>query len=530
MNKNTFYLASLIATTVVTVTACNSNDSSQSNAASTPAATAQAAQLSDVKNIVVIYSENHSFDDIYGNFPGANGLQNATASSTVQLDRNGTPLPTLPQIWGGLTAPDVSPVITQAMTAGLPNAPFAIDDPNGFNASSGETTLDMDHRFYENQMQIHGGKNDMFAAFGDSGAMVMGHYTSNPANIPLYKVAQKYVLADNFFMGAFGGSFLNHQWLICACIPTYPNADQSPAKTQISAVDPDNVSLTLTSDSPASALDGIPQFVNSGILTPDFFAVNTVEPPYQPSGNPPPAGGDPALADLSLSNTLVPQTQTTIGDLMSTANVSWAWYAGAWQAALDDRSVILGGTIQFQPHHHPFNFFKQFAPGTPARAQHLLDAGLGGTEFIKAIDTGTLPAVSFYKPQGNLNEHPGYANVADGEVHIADVIHHLENSPQWKNMVVIITYDENGGSWDHVAPPKGDRWGPGTRIPTLIVSPYAKMGTVDHTMYDTTSVLRLITERFNLPVLPGITSREAALMASGGKPSGDLLNALNLTK
>src|ERR1700709_2333873 len=151
MNKKTFYLASLIATTVVTVTACNSNDSSQSNAASTPAATAQGAQLSDVKNIVVIYAENHSFDDIYGNFPGANGLQNATASSTVQLDRDGTPLPTLPQIWGGLTAPGVSRVITQAMTAGLPNAPFAIDDPNGFNASSGETTLDMDHRFYENQ-------------------------------------------------------------------------------------------------------------------------------------------------------------------------------------------------------------------------------------------------------------------------------------------------------------------------------------------------------------------------------------------
>jgi phospholipase C len=89
VNKRALYLASLIATTVFTVTACNSDDSSPSNAASTPAATTQAAQLSDVKNIVVIYAENHSLDDVYGNFPGANGLQNATASSTIQLDRNG---------------------------------------------------------------------------------------------------------------------------------------------------------------------------------------------------------------------------------------------------------------------------------------------------------------------------------------------------------------------------------------------------------------------------------------------------------
>ncbi len=52
-------------------------------------------------------------------------------------------------------------------------------------------------------------------------------------------------------------------------------------------------------------------------------------------------------------------------------------------------------------------------------------------------------------------------------------------------MLVIVTYDENGGFWDHVAPPKADRWGPGTRIPALIISPYAKKGYIDHTQYDT---------------------------------------------
>ena len=72
-------------------------------------------------------------------------------------------------------------------------------------------------------------------------------------------------------------------------------------------------------------------------------------------------------------------------------------------------------------------------------------------------------------------------------------------------MVIVITYDEFGGLWDHVAPPKGDKFGPGTRIPAIIVSPFAKKGFVDHTQYDTTSILRLITHRWNLPVLPGIS-------------------------
>jgi acid phosphatase len=92
----------------------------------------------------------------------------------------------------------------------------------------------------------------------------------------------------------------------------------------------------------------------------------------------------------------------------------------------------------------------------------------------------------------------------------------------------VITYDEFGGVWDHVAPPKGDLLGPGTRIPALIISPLAKMGTVDHTQYDTASVLRLITRRFSLPMLPGLTARDTALKNAGGQAMGDLTNALNL--
>ncbi|CAB3753685.1 acid phosphatase [Paraburkholderia humisilvae] len=537
MNKKWLCATPIAIAATLALSACGGDDpgthSTPTDASSAP------ADVSSVKNIVVIYAENRSFDNLYGNFPNANGLQNVTAASAQQLDRDGTVLATLPPAWGGLTQTGVTPAVTEAMTANLPNSPFAINDPAGFNTPISTTTRDLYHRFYENQMQIDGGKNDKFVAWGDSGGLVMGHYSMDASTLPLWKIAQQYTLADNFFMGAFGGSFLNHQWLVCACTPIYPNADTSPAAGSISKVDADGVSLQIDSaNSPASAMDGIPKFLTSGNLTPDFYAVNTMQPPYQPSGNKPAAGGDATLADPSATNTLPPQTQQHIGDLLSAANVSWAWYGGAWGAALASRQNGTNGVINgsnltspnFQPHHQPFNYFADLAPGTTNRAQHLLDGGMNGAEFIKAIDAGTLPQVAFYKPQGNLNEHAGYTDVAQGDQHIADVITRLQNSPQWKNMVVVVTYDENGGFWDHVAPPKGDRWGPSTRIPALIVSPYAKKGFVDHTQYDTTSILRLITHRFGLPKLAGLTNRDNALVANGGQPMGDLTNALDFTQ
>src|SRR5579872_3161277 len=144
----------------------------------TPGARAQQtpAGLDSVQNIVVIFAENRSFDNLYGSFPGANGLQNATPESMTQLDRDGSVLKTLPPVWNGLTGKGVTPAVTQAQTEHLPNKPFAIDDPDGFNISLGVITQNMVHRFYQNQMQINGGKNNTFVANGDSGAMVMGHF------------------------------------------------------------------------------------------------------------------------------------------------------------------------------------------------------------------------------------------------------------------------------------------------------------------------------------------------------------------
>lgn len=509
----------------------------------------------DIQNVVVIYAENRGFDNLYGLFPGADGIPgvNPTASGAYvpQVDRDGanTVLAKLPKVWGGVTASGQSVTVPEGATAGQDNRPFQIDAATGFQGTGIKVgqeviTRDLYHRFFENQMQINGGKNDKFAAWADSGGLTMGYYDGS--GMKLWKLAQQYVLADNFFMGAFGGSFLNHQYLVCACAPEYPNADTSVASSGISAIDRNadgtyTANLTVAASSPASAITGAPVFVNSNNITPKnyagdgkFYAVNTMQPPYQPSGNAPAAGASAQTADASRPNTLPPQTATTIGDLLDKKNVTWAWYAGGYKttldAALSDRKFG-SPTPNYQFHHQPFNYYAKLDPTQPATAAyrdaHLKDFD---SQFLQDAAAGTLPAVSFYKPQGNLNQHAGYANVADGDAHIADVIAKLQASPQWKNMLVVVTYDENGGFWDHKQVPKGDAWGPGTRIPAIIVSPWAKRGTVDHTQYDTASTLRFITRRWQLDKLPGLEQRDAALVKNGGKPMGDLTAALDFSQ
>jgi acid phosphatase len=514
-------------------------------------------KFNDIRTVVVIYAENRSFDNLYGTFPGAHGLADAPPEAVTQLDRDGTPMRGLPAVWGGIAsqvvqgAPVAPAPLTQGQTATFLNSfnhPYDVaalyqaggpanDDPLRY------TNRDLYHRFYENQMQINGGANNMFAAWADSGGMTMGYFMPRPgAESALWNWARQYVLADNFFQGGFGGSFFNHFFLICACAPYYGHDGINPnggANPSVAAVDADGVTLATAPNSPKSALDGPPVFVRSGNLTPDFYAVNTMMPPYPPSGN---ADTRQRTVDLKSATTLVPQTETTIGDLLTKAGVGWAYYAGAWNFALSHPPFAAGrskAVPNFQYHHQPFDYFAAFDPATPAgranRTAHLRDAGvvtdpakLPASRFLSDIRAGTLPPVTFYKPQGSVNEHAAYANVADGDRHIAALLTALRASPQWRHMLVVVTYDEFGGWWDHVAPPKADRFGPGTRIPALIISPYARKGVVDHTLYDTTSILRFITERWKLPVLPGITRRDGALVRNGLPKMGDLTAALNL--
>jgi LPXTG-motif cell wall-anchored protein len=435
---------------------------------------ARAQSPNPINHIVVIYLENHSFDNLYGTFPGANGIANAGAAAT-QVDKEGNLYATLPQP----TNTSVRPVGPDArFPANLPNKPFNIDQFVPLNQKTG----DLVHRFYQEQLQIDGGKMDKFAAWSDAAGLAMGYYETS--RLPLYKYAQEYTLADNFFHGAFGGSYLNHIWLICACAPTFPNA---PADI-VAQVDDKGI------------------MVKDGAVTPDGYSINTSFTVYSPHPS-----------NVAPDHLVPPQTKPTIGDRLSEKGVTWAWYSGGWSDALKLRPDPL-----FQFHHQPFAYFKNYGDGTPGRAQHLKDE----SDFLRDIETNRLPAVAFVKPLGEENEHPGYTDTATGENHVAQMIDLIEKSPAWKDTAIIVTYDENGGFWDHVAPPKMDQWGPGSRVPALIISPYAKKGFVDHTVMDTTSILAFIENRYGLEPL-GDRDRMTSNMLSafdfgqlpGGQPS-----------
>jgi phospholipase C len=405
------------------------------------------AAVAKINHVVVIYLENRSYDNLYGEFPGADGIAGLAPERYRQIDSTGVPYSMLPQ------AADAH------LPATLPNAPFAIEDFIPSNAP----TRDLVHRFYQEQAQINSGSMNRFVVVSDALGLTMGHY--HTATLPLATEARNYTLADHFFHGAFGGSYFNHMYLVSATAPVFSNA---PAAMR-------------------AKMDSSGRVILDGTVTPDGFVVNTAF-----SVNTPHPATIPA-------EQLVPnQTMPTIGDRLSDKGVSWAWYSGGWSDAVAGRPSSF-----FQFHHQPFAYFAKYADGTPGRAEHLKDE----KDFLTAASAGTLPAVSFVKPLGDANEHPGYTDLLSGEQHALALINAVRSGPNWNDAVIIVTYDENGGFWDHVAPPKGDRWGPGSRIPTLIISRYAKKGFVDHTIYDTTSILAFIEHRFGLSPLG---SRDAA--------------------
>jgi len=219
------------------------------------------------KHLVVIYEENHSFDNLYGSWGSVNGqhvegLSDAKPSRTTQVAQDGHPYGCLPQNDVNLTSPPLSNTCQDAahnVTAShFTNQPFSIDayigpmdktcpppaptsPPNGTlkdspGALPGGCTRDLVHRFYQEQFQIHGGKQDRYVTGSDAVGLTMGNYRTQ--DLPIYEYlhapnAPKYVIADHFFQAAFGGSFLNHQWLIAARSPLDTTAATDGAKNSV---------------------------------------------------------------------------------------------------------------------------------------------------------------------------------------------------------------------------------------------------------------------------------------------------------
>jgi len=412
--------------------------------------------LDQVNHVIVIYQENWSFDGLYSQFPGARGY--VDQAPVAQTDASGVPLQALPQPLDNTGQPDVR--FPQTLPVHFYNL-LAYIPPK-------DLTGDMIHAFYHEQAQIDGGANDRFVAYGTNPGLVLGFYDASI--LPEGQLAAQFVLCDNCFHSAFGGSFLNHQWLIAARTPEVPAGVALPESWR-----------GRFSTDPARLED-------RPLSTDGRWMVNTFQTLNDPHGS------GPAIPAL--------YRHATIGDRLSAAGISWAWYAGGWDHAVATKTAYQEPD-DFQPHHQPFNYFAAFDQSTAAgqanRAAHLKDE----QDFLAALagDAHGVPGVAFIKPMGTDNEHPGYAALARGQRHTADLVDAIRQSPIWKDSVIIITYDEHGGRWDHVAPPVIDQWGPGVRIPMIIISPFAKTHAVDHTRYETVSILAFIEKRWGLQAL-----------------------------
>ncbi|MGC4093891.1 MAG: acid phosphatase [Polyangiaceae bacterium] len=425
-----------------------------------------AQALAKIEHFIVIYMENRSFDNLYGLFPGADGLVDDRCGLTTppQVDAYNVAYPKLP-------GPDA---IAEPFND-LANQPYDIGKllPIGL-----PTTVDPIHRFFTQQAQINAGAMNQFVAFSNARALTLGFYDTT--QLPVARLAEQFTVCDRFFHSAFGGSFLNHMWLVSARTPVYPNAPPD----QIEKGDIGPLPFPVNSEGFFSGEDAM--------VTADGYAVNTVM-----SVN---------LTPLGLTGALLPsQTDPTIGDRLSAAGVSWAWYSGGWNevtahlessGALPEGGLTARGSL-FGYHHQPLAYFETFAPGSQARREHLKDE----EDFREAARNGTLPAVSFVKPSGVDDEHPLMATLTRGQEYVSELVGLIMDSPNWQTSAIILTYDENGGFADHVPPPVIDRWGPGVRVPAPILSPFAKKGFVDHTQYETVSILTTLERRFGLEPL-----------------------------
>ncbi len=476
---------------------------------------------------------------------------------------NTTPYGCLYQLDVNLTSPPLPATCTDnagsvPITSHFTNGPFAIDDyippiaetcptPNQFATNGilngqglpGGCTRDIFHRFYSEQYQFDGGKQDRYMTGSDASGLTMGHF--NTKQLPIYTFlhsagAPLYVVMDNFFQGAFGGSFLNHQWLVSAAAPAFANAAHDGGSTDLhSIVDTNGMPTATPLYAPTTAVKDSQLTVEctapkghhySLNLACGDFAVNTTQPTYQPF-----SPGTAALQAAAAPHQRQYRRRDERGQRLLGVVLRRLVECRrrCRQAGLDQRHLqpITAAPIRtcwraqcgricpdgaFQFHHQPFNYYASYAPGTKARKEHLLDEA----QFFEEANSGTLPKVSFIKPVGEENEHPGYASEAKGSNHLVNLLNAVFNGRDGKNTLVIVTYDEFGGQWDHVPPPgqaggpsgPSDQWGPGTRIAAIAIAPKFRHSGVDHAEHDTTSLLATIEHQYGLAAMG---TRDAAV-------------------
>ncbi|RPI91754.1 MAG: hypothetical protein EHM40_14805 [Chloroflexi bacterium] len=337
-----------------------------------------------IEHFIVVMQQNHTFDNYFGAYPGANGIPEGTCLPASLSDEGSTSCV----------------------------APFEITDHAITDLSHSDTTF---------AAQFQNGQMNGFVAalnrLNQDGTLSMGHYTDK--DIPFYwNLADEYVLFDNYFSSAHTGSVTNRMFSVSG---------------------------------------------RAGDET------NRI-----------PAGG---FGDIP-----------TIFDRLQERGISWKYYIKDYDPDLNYRDLAELDYLPPQVQWVPLLAMDRFLDD-PELSSHIVDLD----EYYSDLENGTLPAVSYVLLMG-ATEHP-ISDLTLGERATRTMLHTLMQSDFWESSAFFITYDDWGGWYDHVPPPQLDERGLGFRVPALLVSPYARMGHIDHTQLEHTSILKFIEENWNIPPL-----------------------------
>jgi phospholipase C len=330
--------------------------------------------------------------------------------------------------------------------------------------STNAISADLPHGYQSSIVAYDNGKMDGFMVGENENSKTMSYYDNR--TIPYYwDLAKHYVLADNFYSSVLSYSLPNHWFAI---------AGQAPATSVFYFMHRPPNNNILNQAENASTIAG--NFNETG-----NFGVN----PNPVTGN---LKDQVARVYLEESN-----LTKTVADLFmnNSQHITWKYYdhfvkTGNYRAAVNS-----GRAFEFW---NPFSakastYTPQYSPHFVNRAQIFTD-----------LKSGAFPEVSWVTPSFPISEHPP-ANITTGMNWVKHVINAIMSSPYWNSTAIILTWDDYGGFYDHVPPPQIDKYGLGFRMPTLIISPYAKPGYIDHTQYQFESMLKFIEWRFNLQPL-----------------------------
>ena len=458
-----------------------------------------------IKHVVVIFQENVSFDHYFATYPHATN----PAGEPRFIAARGTPR--VNNLLGG-TLLTHNPNLNPLNGTGATN-PFRLDRTQA-------ATADQNHGYTAEEEAYDNGKADLFplhtgtataggvGAFGTKG-QVMGYYDGNTATA-LWNYAQHFAMSDNAYTDTYGPSTPGAVNVIAG----QTNGFQVVASTRSSYYIPDGQGgYTLISD---------------------------VDPGYD-------------ICSSATDQGML--TGRNIGDLLNAKGISWGGFMGGFNLNLTNGNgtagckrstfsgVVNSSTADYIPHHNWFQYYKSTANPTHARPNsmgaigHTYDAD--GTvdpanheydlqDFYAAVEAGNFPAVSFLKAQAYQDGHAGYSDPLDEQAFVTKVLNFLQTRPEWRDTAVIITWDDSDGWYDHAyanptsasfdptadqlngpgvcgkgtpanglgGKPINGRCGPGTRLPFLVISPYAKVNYVSHAYISQASVVRFIEDNW----------------------------------